>query len=247
MSENINLTSINLPSFNSLDIFVLLTFVIFLLISWHKGLLLTLYSLFSFVIAIFAANKLYGIVGAFIRGNDAIYSRITAFVSENINIGQSLETAAKSSQNNIIENLGLPEILTNLLIENNNPEIYKLFSFNAVEDYIVGMLAGVIVNIISAVSVFILVALLLSVISRMLGIISKLPVIKTFNKIGGVLLGAVLATLFIWLSFVVMLMFFFKDYAEMSILVNSSFAAKYFFNSDIFIDMILQVNKAGII
>jgi uncharacterized membrane protein required for colicin V production len=245
MTENLNLNSFNLPAFNSLDIFVTVSFLIILLISWHKGLLLTLYSLFSFVIAIFVSNKLYGIVGAFIRGNDVLYSRITGFVSENVNIGPSLEAAAKSSQNNIIENLGLPEILTNLLIENNNPEIYKLFSFNAVEDYIVGMLSGVIVNIISAVSVFIIVSLLLSVISRALGIISNLPVIKTFNKIGGVLLGALLATLFIWLSFVVMLMFFFKDYAEMSILVNSSYVAKYFYETDIFIDMILQVNKAG--
>lgn len=239
--ENISslISSFNIYKLNSLDIFILISFAVILFISWHRGLLLSLYNLFFFIIAIVMTNVLNPKIGSLIRGNNDIYMRLTDFVSNSMGLEEILDSSAKAVQNQLIESLGMPSKITNTLIENNNPEIYKIFNVSAIEEYVVGIIVNILINVIATASVFVIVALVLTLISHSLNIVSKLPVIKTFNKIGGLLLGFFLGTMSIWLAFAVMFLFFPKNYREIGSLINTSLFAKYFFDSNIFMEMII--------
>lgn len=228
-------------SINNLDLFIVISFAVILLISWHRGLLLSLYNLFSFIIAIALSNFLYPLVGNYLRSSENIYLRLNEFVTEHLNIGEALDTTAKAAQNQLILSLGMPDKITNSLIENNNPEVHRIFSVNAIEGYVAGFITNMLINVIAMAAVFVIVSLILALISRSLKVVSKLPVIKTFNKLGGLLLGACLGVLFIWLSFTVMFLFFPKNYQEIGILVKTSVFAKYFYEHNIFMDMILKI------
>lgn len=231
----------NLSNFNSLDIFIFVSFAVILFISWHRGLLLSLYNLCSFIIAVVLANFIYPKIGGFLRGNNQIYTRLTDFVADSMGLEEVLDSSAKAVQNQLIESLGMPGKITDTLIENNNPEIYKIFNVSAVEEYVVGIIVNILINVIAMAAVFLIVSLILALISRSLNVVSKLPVIKSFNKIGGLLLGCFLSTVFIWLAFVVMFLFFPKNFREISSLINTSVLAKYFFENNIFMEMILSI------
>jgi len=226
---------------NILDIFVAGAFAVLMLISWRRGLLLTLYSLFSCVIAIVLANALYPAASGVLRSSDFVYPAVNGFVEQNIQFDEASAPDAKSAQNRLIESLNMPGIITDKLIENNNPEVYDIIGASAIEEYITKLISDVIINIIAMAAALIAVSLILSVIAGSLRIVSRLPVIKTVNKAGGLLLGALLGTLFVWLAFTALFLLFPQYYREISELVETSVLAKYFFETNVLLKMMFNI------
>jgi len=234
----------NIP-LNELDIFVIASFAIIMFISWRRGLLLTLFSLFSFVIAIVITNTAYPTVGEYLRVNTTLYAQISDFVSKNINLGENLSQTTKPEQNQIIEGLNMPGVVTVSLIENNNPEVYAIIGANAIDEYITGITTEIIINIIAMMLVFVAVSIVLAFVSKSLRLVSRLPVINTFNKAGGLLLGAALATAFVWLIFTISFLFFPQYRIEITALIDESVLAKYFFESNSILKTALNIARSA--
>lgn len=106
----------------------------------------------------------------------------------------------KSEERRIIEGLELPDQLKQLLIENNNGEVYKMMGVELFRDYIGGYLADVIIKIIAFVLVFLVVFILLHVAVIWLDLIARLPILSGINKISGAVLGGVEALIFVWIA-----------------------------------------------
>jgi uncharacterized membrane protein required for colicin V production len=95
-----------------------------------------------------------------------------------------------------------------------------------------GIQADLAVNGIAIIVVFAIVMVILSVVGTVLDIIGRLPVINTFNKIGGFLVGIIMGVGVSWLVMVGVAVFFAaSDSPDVYNLIQNSFLAQRVFGS----------------
>ena len=109
-------------------------------------------------------------------------------------------------QQEIIENLDLPENIINTLLKNNNAEEYKELNVNSFIDYIIEYPVNIVMNGISFLITYALVTILLRVLVFVLDIFTRLPVVSGLNKLGGALIGGAKYVIFIWIGMLVVTM-----------------------------------------
>ena len=99
----------------------------------------------------------------------------------------------------MIEGLGLPKEIQELLIENNRPDVYQALGVQVFTEYLGNYLAGLLVNTVGFVLLFVLVYIAVRLIMRWLDIMARLPIISGVNKLTGALLGGAEGLFFLWL------------------------------------------------
>lgn len=110
------------------------------------------------------------------------------------------ETEIPDAQHRFIEEMPLPDVLKELLIENNNDEVYQLLGVDEFAEYIGNYLANVIVNLIGFVILFVVIYIMLKLLAGALNLVAKLPVLSGINQIAGALLGGLEGLFFLWLA-----------------------------------------------
>ena len=124
-------------------------------------------------------------------------------------LGDQLESGRiipADRQQEIIEGLGLPDIITDALLKNNNAEEYKELNVNSFIDYIVEYPVNIVINGLSFLITYVLVTILLRVLVFVLDIFTRLPVVHGLNKLGGALIGGAKYVIFIWIGMLVVTM-----------------------------------------
>ena len=109
----------------------------------------------------------------------------------------------REEQIRLIEDSKLPEVFQELILENNNSEIYENLGVSNFGEYLVKYFAKLITNVISFLVTFLLVTIVLRSIIYMLGIISDLPVIGGLNRIAGGALGLAKGLIIVWVIFTI--------------------------------------------
>ena len=105
-----------------------------------------------------------------------------------------------SYQRNIIENLKLPEQMKEVLLENNNSEIYRMLGVNRFFDYLGSYLATMVIRTFGSGILFAVVFLFFRMGAHWLDQVARLPIISELNQLAGALLGGVAGLLIIWLA-----------------------------------------------
>lgn len=110
-------------------------------------------------------------------------------------------------QEKAIEELPIPDMLKNLLVRNNTEKTYRELAVNSFNDYVPKFMANLIMNIISFVVTWLIVASFIWLAVMTLDVIANLPVIHGINQMLGLLLGAVQALTIVWIAFLVITIF----------------------------------------
>lgn len=118
-----------------------------------------------------------------------------------------LEMQSPAQQRTLIEHLRLPAQLKDILIENNNREIYQLLRVDEFFDYVGSCLAGALLNVVGAVVLFLFVYIALRILIHWLDLLARLPVLRGINQIAGAVLGGIEGLLLVWLFFFVVQFF----------------------------------------
>lgn len=105
-----------------------------------------------------------------------------------------------SKQQQAIEGLNLPRELKDILIENNNNEVYQSLGVEAFQEYVGSYLANIILNLAGFLLLFGIVYLVIHLLMRWLDLMAKLPILSGLNKVAGALLGGIQGLLYLWLS-----------------------------------------------
>ena len=172
---------------------------------YQKGFVKEVVSAFLVLISVVMVWLINPYVNQFIRENTSIYENIQEscrqFVEEK---EETSGTDAGESQENAIENMNLPGLLTSGLTQHNTAEVYQYLSVSTFSDYIAQYLARMAVNGISFLISFILATLLIRSITWMLDLVARLPVIKGANKIAGAAFAAAKYILILWIVFLVL-------------------------------------------
>ena len=130
-------------------------------------------------------------------------------ISENVLDG--LTGSGSSTVKDVIENADIPDVLKNLLLKNNNKEMYNELGVTTFPQYIGGYIARLVINIIAFVLTFIVVTVILRAVVFALDIVSELPVVGFFNHLGGGVLGIGIALIIVWILFMIVILLYTTD------------------------------------
>lgn len=183
---------------NRLDLICIGILVASGLIAYKRGLLKTLYGFCSTLVSAIVGYFVYPYVSRIIINNTGLMGKI----KEKVIISLKLDEMTGSS-NEVIQGLKLPDFIKDILIskENQNSVIYKLLDAESgsVADYVGGTIATLIINVFTFIAVLIVVTIICHLITGLMNWVTKLPVIHSVNKIGGLVVGLVWGVLLIWL------------------------------------------------
>ena len=102
-----------------------------------------------------------------------------------------------------IEESPLPQFFKNIILENNNTEIYGEMGVSSFPEYVAYYISRMVIKIISFLITFLLAIIIVKALMVAVDIIGELPVLGLFNRIGGAAVGALSALVMVWLGFLV--------------------------------------------
>jgi uncharacterized membrane protein required for colicin V production len=210
------------------------------LIGMKAGLIKTIFSLCSMVVAVVLTIWISPHVNDFMKGNDKIYDAISSKVEKILPLAE--KEAGSSEEVSIIEGLMLPQSIKDALIENNNAKVYKAMAIDSFEEYVSGYITGVIINAMAFAITFLVIIILLWIICLSLDIISKLPLLNEVNKTGGLIAGLFHGLVVVWLFFILITVFGSTEYGQkalemigdnslLSLIYNNNFILKFIMNA----------------
>lgn len=179
----------------------------------RKGFARTAISMVSLILVMLIAAWINPYAGRFLKESTPVY-QFVADRCETLILEQETEELPEnegedaqkelplSEQLELIEDMPLPMTLKEALKENNNSEIYNALGVEYFSDYAASYIANCITNGIGYILSFIIAVIIIKVILYAIDILTELPGISFINAVGGMLLGAVQALLWIWVFFI---------------------------------------------
>ena len=177
-----------------------------------RGLIKTVFSIFSMIAALLLTALISPIVSKQLQSNEKVVTYFADKVStvlpfDNNEEGQKPDEQAespKSVQERFLESLPLPESIRKSLLDNNSTAYYNALGVSTFREYLCNYFACMIIGALSFVVTFLVVFILLKVLCFSLDLISKLPLLNQANHLLGFAAGAVNALLIIWVFCIVL-------------------------------------------
>lgn len=214
---------------NFLTALVVVIFLVFIFLGYKRGLFRSILKLLLAGISLLLAYLLTPIMSNIIINNtsmdDAIADKVYVviediarqqvlakmqdtvgeisddLVDELTELALEIEPS-RSQQVDMIQKMKIPEFMSDALISNNNDEMREQLGVDGFYKYLAYYISYMITNAVAFILTFIFIIILTNIIYVALGIVSKLPIIGSIDKIGGVLFGILEALLIVWVLFV---------------------------------------------
>ena len=177
---------------------------LFTIIGMYRGIIKMIFSVVSLVGTLIAVFILLPLVTGAIKDNTKVYESIQLIVEEKLLPDEMFE---QKSDSEIIDSLDFPEVIKEMLRENNTVTKYTELGVSSIKGYMVNYISDLIFNVVTFVVSFLIVFVLLRVIFGFISVLAKLPVLKQINKAAGAFAGFVLGLVVVWLIFAVITIF----------------------------------------
>jgi len=227
------------PIISGVDIFVVIVIALCVFRGYRRGLVRALFDLVSNVLAMVVTYMFSGTVAALLR-QTPLFGWMQGGIADRLGIGDMVGAGVTNiiGQADVIAGLHLPEQILSLLHENNNPEVFNMLGVTALEDYISGFLASMVLSGISALLVFAAVSIILRQISRGLGFFNRIPIIGGLNRWGGAAGGAVIGTVIVWVVFALAALAPFVDLG-----IENTVVARYLYENNLLTDFFVNITS----
>ena len=147
------------------------------------------------------------IVDGKVSGEDLAKYGISAGILE----GHTQEKAAeilndaeipRQAQIAAIEGSDIPDVFKELLLSNNNSEVYRALGATTFMEYISKYFAKLVIDIISFLGTFVIVTIVVRAIVFALDFVTELPVLGILNRLAGMFVGASISLIIVGFIFV---------------------------------------------
>ncbi len=208
-----------------LDIILIFIMALSIILGYKKGLVKVAVKLCAFLIAVIITLVFYKPVSNLIIENTQLDEKIEGVIIENGT--KKLEESDEESKDNILENM--QEYIDNTVTQTQN-EIVE----NAAKEISVR-----IINILVIVGLFIATRLVLILLVLISDVITNLPIIKQFNKLGGILYGILRGLALIYVILAIMFLIVSMS-ANSNILsaIDGSIITKFMYQNNILLNII---------
>lgn len=195
---------------NWLEIAVAIFLVSMMLYGHHKGFIRLAVSAVALIATLVIVNVAMPEVSVFLKERTPVYQWVQDQISETFTLEGSDEDSSapvRSEQRQAIEDLKLPQEIKDILIENNNSEIYQSLGVSAFADYVGQYLADVILHALSFLALFAVVRLAIFVVVKWLDLVARLPILSGLNQLAGALLGLIQGLFYLWIGCLILTAF----------------------------------------
>ncbi|MCC5909542.1 MAG: CvpA family protein [Clostridiaceae bacterium] len=170
------------------------------MIGYKKGFILTLFSLGSYVVAAFFTRLYYTELSHWLQNQAFFSSRIRYFAGNAFDLNMPTATGVTEEINS-----KLPTFLQQHLVNKMDLEVYAEQTMETVKYHIEGILTTFFINVVSIVLLFFVIRIIILLIGHLVNGVFQLPVLNTFNNIGGVVLGVVRGIMMILIILLIMI------------------------------------------
>ncbi|MDF2511782.1 MAG: hypothetical protein K0S04_1648 [Herbinix sp.] len=227
---------------NVLLIVVLAILVVNALIGMKAGLIKTVFSLFSMIIAVVLTIWVSPYINNYMRNNDKIYEGISSKVEKMLPFSE--KEVIDEEQEGFIQELSLPQSIKDSLMKNNTVEVYKEMAIDNFQDYVSSYLTGVILNAMAFIITFVVVLILLWVICFALNLISKLPLLNQINKTAGLVAGLVHGLVVVWIFFILLTVFGSTEPGQKALeMIGQDQTLSFIYNNNYLLKFITNITK----
>lgn len=181
-----------------------IVFFVFVLSGWIQGLFKVIVSVAGLILSIIVANFAAPQVSGFLQEHTQMDEQLATYIAKELEFSDVGQTATKSAQVKVMNELPLPETLKSNLLNNNNSEMYDALAAAGVYEYISKSVAVVIMNAIVFLLIIMFCRLFFFFVGKSFDDLKKLPIVRSIDKIGGGALGSMKGLLVIWLFFLVL-------------------------------------------
>lgn len=180
--------------------------IIHMFLGWKRGLILSLANFFGIIVAFFLSKKFFVEFGELLNKNVTWVKGFeeSMVIKINESFASNSEVFTDLSDGTFLRQLDLPEYL-NIGISQMVREL-DLTQTESINTKLAEIIVQVIMNFISFVLLFILIILVIKFLALVLNTFFQLPILKGINQFGGLVMGFVIAQVFIYLFMTVMLL-----------------------------------------
>lgn len=182
-----------------LDLCILAILLIFAFIGSKRGLIDAALTFFSSLGALILSFIIYPVINVILKMTP-LYIHINEWINNRlsgINFGSGVQAQGRAITENIT---WLPQFIGETLVKNNNTEVYKVLGVQNVVDYVSISITNVVIAMLAVfITWFVLKCVLVGSLRMVGNMIAKLPVISSFNHLGGFLIGLIKGLLTFWI------------------------------------------------
>lgn len=181
-----------------------LIFLICLIVGWARGLFKVLLSVAGMIASIIVATYIAPNVSGYLEEHTKIDDDIAIYISEEMSFSDSEEETSRGVQVEVINNLPISETLKSNILNNNNSEMYSALEATGIYDYIAKSMAVVVLNAAVFLVLVVVAQVFFSTLGKVAKGLTKLPIVRSIDKIGGGMLGAIQGLILIWILFLLL-------------------------------------------
>lgn len=221
-----------------------LIFIICLVAGWIQGLFKLVVSVAGLIVSLIVAIYVSPHVSGYMEENTRIDDEVATYISKELKFSDNGEETSKGIQVEIISELPLPQVLKSNILDNNNSEMYEALDASGVYEYISKSIAVVILNAMVFLVLVIICRVFFFSLGKAMGEIAKLPIIRSVDKIGGGILGAMKGLIIIWIVFLVLSITSTFSYSQEIIQsINQNELLKLLYDNNLLLDIVADLTK----
>lgn len=231
---------------------LLVVIAVLIIYAWRgrkRGFIRTVFTIFSTIVAIGIALWINPYVTNLVKSNDTLMNYVNEKVDEALMSEEqpiiSEDTGGKTTDEvEYINNLPIPSILKETLIESKTPDVYAALAVNNFRAYIINMISVFLINLGTFLAICLLTKIILSIISNTLDLIANLPIISGLNRATGLLAGIVHGMMVVWVGFIVITLFANYEIGQyLFTLINQSEILSAIYNNNIILIILTDIGK----
>lgn len=229
---------------NTVCIVIGVIFFICVLIGWVQGLFKVLVSVAGLIASIFVATYVAPHLSGYLEEHTELDDKLAVYILEELKFSELGEETSKGIQVALIEELPLPETMKDNILNNNNSEMYDVLEVTGVYDYIAKSVAVVIINAVVFLLLMFICWLFFFSLGKAAGGISKLPIVKWINRVGGGILGSVRGVIIIWIFFLILSITSTAEWSQMLITqISQSDILKLLYDNNLLLDIVGDLTR----
>ncbi len=210
-----------------LDIIILVFIAFQVVMGYIKGAIKSLFDLLGYILAAVATYFFYLPVKKLLIEMTQLDETIASFVGERLKAlgATSVQATVSTADLNAMTKLPLPENVKTAISN------FLTNSVSSASQNVITEVTNFLMTIIAVIAVFVVTLIVVKIVASMLNIIASLPVVSTFNKLGGVVFGLIKSYIIVSLLFLISITFFSTNLTpEAQNMIDKSLLAPFFIN-----------------
>lgn len=225
---------------NELLLVVAGIFLLCMIIGVNRGFIRIVAALFTTLLILVAVVVASPYVSTFLKEHTPLEGMIQEKCADILAV-DGLDTSSRDGQIAIVEHSELPGFYKELLLENNNAEVYAALGVTTFVEYVTAYFTKLLCDIIAFLVTFLVATAVIRTALYILGVIGDLPLIGGLNRLAGGAIGLATGLLVVWILFIAITLLYDLSISKLFLQnIEESEILQFLYNNNILMDYVTK-------